>query len=211
MSIAVTAALAGGASMALFADTEKASENTFAAGTLDLKVDGTNTPVKFEISKLKPLDSGNAKKWIIENDGNLPGILGVTVGTVTNNEGTPADFEPTPGTEGELGGQLTVAMWVDADKDGVFEENDYYLIPGATPAVQVYDADTNHTELVYYLANEFGGKAWSKLQTIAGKTSTTAVSAGNFTVDYIFPDGADVNLAQGDSVKFDMTFGLTQE
>lgn len=204
MSIAATAALAGGASMALFSDTEKASENTFAAGTLDLKVDSTNAPASFTISKLKPTASGNAKKWIIENDGNLPGILGVTVGTVTNNEGTPADFEPTPGTEGELGGQLTVAMWVDANKDGTFGENDYYLIPGATPAVQKHDA--THTTPGYYVANDFGGKAWSNLETISG-----GAAAGNFSVDYIFPDGEYVNKAQGDSVKVDMTFGLTQE
>lgn len=209
MSVAATAALAGGASMALFSDTETASNNTFAAGTLDLKVGGDDTPASFTIEGLKPLDTGNAKKWEIENDGNLPGKLGLTVGAVTNTEGTPADFEPTSGTVGELGGQLTVAMWVDADKDGaVFEAGDYYLIPtGTTPSFQAYDA--SHTAPVYYLANDFGGKVWTNLQTISGKI-TTPVSAGNFTVDYIYPDGTSVNLAQGDSVRFDMVFGLTQ-
>ena len=59
-TIFVAVAAVAGATFAVFSDTETSAGNTFAAGSLDLTVDGDNTNVvKFNVSDMRP---GNQPK-----------------------------------------------------------------------------------------------------------------------------------------------------
>lgn len=58
LSIVLVSTVAVGATKAYYDDTETSNGNTFAAGTLDLTVDGNNgtNTVKFTIANMKPGD-----------------------------------------------------------------------------------------------------------------------------------------------------------
>ena len=71
-----------------FNDTETGENNTFTAGTLDLKVDNKDDPniVYITLSNMKPGDDAGYYKWILKNVGTLPGKLSVTFSVITNSE-----------------------------------------------------------------------------------------------------------------------------
>ena len=56
VTIVTVAAIATGATVAYFSDTETSNSNTFAAGTLDLKVDNQDDPniVRVTLNNMKP-------------------------------------------------------------------------------------------------------------------------------------------------------------
>ncbi|MEM0095695.1 MAG: TasA family protein [Candidatus Bathyarchaeia archaeon] len=72
----------------LFSDTETSTGNTFTAGTIDLKVNGTDDPyvVTITLSNMKPGDNTGYYKWILKNVGTLPGRISVTFSAIINNE-----------------------------------------------------------------------------------------------------------------------------
>lgn len=71
--IGVVATIVIGATTAYFSDVEVSEGNTFAAGTLDLSVNGENswTSTIFDISDVKPGDSGTTTIKL-KNEGTLP-------------------------------------------------------------------------------------------------------------------------------------------
>lgn len=71
--IGVASAIAIGGTKAYFSDTETSQGNTLSAGTLNLTVDNEDpwTSVPFQISDIKPGDSGT-KKIKLKNIGSLP-------------------------------------------------------------------------------------------------------------------------------------------
>jgi predicted ribosomally synthesized peptide with SipW-like signal peptide len=72
---------------AYFQDTETSTGNTFAAGTLDLKLDsGDTNVVKFTVTNANPGQSGTGY-WTLNNAGSLGGYLnlsGITVVDIEN-------------------------------------------------------------------------------------------------------------------------------
>lgn len=208
VAIATVAAVAGGATVAYFSDTETSTDNTFAAGTLDLKVDGNDTVTAINLSNKKPGDAAEAAVWLLRNNGSLPGTLSFQTGAVTNTDNTPTDFEAWTGTPlapvqpGELGGKMTIAMWMDKDGDGTYEDGDYYLKNDGTLVDFATDGTIN-----YYTADSLASKTWTTATPVSATTD-----AGKFRVQYDFPNAVDNtdNIAQGDGLKFDLTFGLKQ-
>jgi hypothetical protein len=89
LTIAVVAAIAVGATGALFSDEVTSVGNTFSAGTLELDVQGRNVAVEsFSFPNLKPGDCGGwsgfqcdyeSKRWTVKNTGTLGGTLTVNL------------------------------------------------------------------------------------------------------------------------------------
>ena len=118
MTLVLVVGMVGAGAFAYFSDVETSEDNTFTAGTLDLKVDGNDDPyvVHVELSNLKPGDgsqwggwgSQGALYWTVKNVGSIPGELTITINNVVNYENGQTEPEalvdPTAGTlEGELG------------------------------------------------------------------------------------------------------------
>jgi predicted ribosomally synthesized peptide with SipW-like signal peptide len=116
MVIGLVAALAGAGLYAYFSDTETSSGNTFTAGTLDLKVDGKDdpeVPVYFEVSDVKPGDSGS-KNIVLSNVGSIDGVAYLTFTNVVDSPGTTPEPEPTP-DYGELSENLYIGVIVGGE------------------------------------------------------------------------------------------------
>lgn len=117
------AVVVGAGTFAYFSDTEESTGNYIAAGTLDLKVnDKDNVGTVFEVSNLKPGDSGS-QKFTLKNTGSLGGLLDITV-TMDDQENGQNEPEQqagdTSGDEGEL--CQYVKVWLDVNDDGQFTD-----------------------------------------------------------------------------------------
>jgi predicted ribosomally synthesized peptide with SipW-like signal peptide len=209
MVIALVGALIGGGIFAAFSDTETATDNTFTAGTLNLKVGSADPCTEtISVSTLKPGDTGNAGTWLTRNDGSIAGKLTVAVGTITNNENTRSEVETAAGdttdNPGELGGYLKVAFWMDADKGVTWTSGDYYLKSDGTK-VSWQSGDTTLPSAAYATVDSYASKTWTDAQNVAATTD-----AGNFRVEYDLPS-ATGNTVQSDSCVFTITFTLNQQ
>lgn len=193
MTIAAVVTLSVGATGAYFSDTETSVGNTFAAGTLDLNVDGGNTNVvKFNVSNMAP-DAQPTGSWTLANVGSIGGYLDLENILVSNAENGCNEPETsagdvtcaTPGAGlGELQNVVNLRLYNDVDKDGYWSTGD----------VMIYDGLT-------------GGIASSYNQNIY------IPAGGSVRINAVFDWWATPsdNLAQGDSMTLDMTFELAQK
>ncbi len=215
IGIAVVVALVGTGTWALFSDQETATDNTFTAGTLNLQV-GDNDPCDETIDiggtvPIVPTDSGNAATWLTTNIGTVDGDLSISLGAIVNNENTRSAIETANGdttdgaTTGELGGLLTVAFWMDVDKDDTWSTGDYYL--NSSEAKVVWASGTTLPTAAYDTLDDYDSDDWGEVQTdVAG-----AADMGKFRVEYDWPDGGSTdNAAQSDNSVFTITFDLEQ-
>lgn len=110
--IVIVSSLIGAGVFATFSDTETSSGNVFAAGTLDLKVDGDDDPISayFEVENTAPGASGSAT-INIENAGTIDGTASVIIPdeSVDNEPGNTPEPEPTP-DNGELGANTIITI-----------------------------------------------------------------------------------------------------
>jgi len=208
--IASVATLISSGIVANFSDTESATDNTFTAGTLNLKV-GAADPCTETISvgNLKPTDAGNAATWLAKNTGTIAGNLTVAVGVITNDENTLYEVEADAGdvTEnaGELGVNLTIAFWMDVDKSDAWSSGDYYLKSDETKVVWD-DEDVGLPTAAYATVYSYDSDIWTdtNAQNVAANTD-----AGKFRTEYDLP-GATGNEVQSDDCEFTITFTLNQ-
>ena len=137
MTIAMVGALVGGGVFAYFSDVETSTGNTFTAGTLNLNLtdaseNGTESEtLTWVFSGIAPGATGGGARLTIVNTGSLNGYLdlsGVGVANAENynaltNEAEAADDTDTSDATGvgELGANLLVQIWLDADNDGVVD------------------------------------------------------------------------------------------
>lgn len=176
-----------GATQALFSDEETSSGNTFTAGTLDLTVDGKNgdeVATRYTLTNWKPGDDKNVGQIKIKNSGSVDGKYWIEIKNVVNHENgciEPESDDTTCGdTEGELGSKIS----------GYFQEN---ISPWRhlNPAFSSIDA----------------------AEGVRMETSIGTLAAGEERPFVLYakwlPTGTD-NLAQGDSVSFDIVFHLEQ-
>jgi spore coat-associated protein N len=113
----------GWGTYALFSDTETSSDNTFTAGTLDLKVDGqddTSLPIYFDFGNVQPSDSGS-KVIALSNTGTLDGTAKIHIKDVTNTEGTNPEPETDITEPGDLGAALLITIQYDANGDSNYD------------------------------------------------------------------------------------------
>jgi predicted ribosomally synthesized peptide with SipW-like signal peptide len=111
------ATIAGAGIYAYFNDTETSGENTFQAGTLDLKVGGQDDPnvVYVTIDNIKPGWSGGYS-WALKNVGTLTGYLLVKFYYVDYENGQTepeALVDSTGGDPGEGNGELSSKIWIN--------------------------------------------------------------------------------------------------
>jgi predicted ribosomally synthesized peptide with SipW-like signal peptide len=207
MVIALVCALIGTGIHAYFSDVETSTGNTFTAGTLNLIVGSVDPCTQtITVSNLKPSDTGDAGIWITRNDGSIDGKLTVAVGTITNNENGVQEPETgDTGGPGELGANLKVAFWMDADKSGgTWSSGDYYLKSDGTKE----SWNTGESTLpgaAYATVDSYDSKTWTDVQNVAASTD-----AGNFRIEYDLPSATGNNV-QSDSCVFTITFTLNQQ
>jgi predicted ribosomally synthesized peptide with SipW-like signal peptide len=206
--IAVALLLVATGVYAYLSDTEVASGNTFAGGTLNLQV-GAADPCTSSISvpALIPGAAGTAANWQLQNIGNSPGDLNVSVGTITNNENGVSEVEQADGesagnTVGDLGANLQVAIWVDVDRSGGWTTGDYYMKSDGTKVA--WASGSSLPAAAYDILNNYGGKTWSNVQTNLGNGNI-----GNFNVEYNLPASTN-NVVQSDTSVFNISFVLNQ-
>ncbi len=185
LSIAAALAMISGVAFAYFSDTETSNSNTFAAGTLDLNLDGGNSNVvKFNINNIKPGDTQTGV-WTVHNAGSIPGYLDIHNITQTHNPGTSTEPElavenPDVGTLGSL---LNVTLFVDSNNNGVLDGGETTIYSGL-----LKDMAANYDQ---------------NISLAAGGTNYIGMQVN-------WPSSADDNKGQGDTAQVDMTFELGQ-
>ena len=158
MTIALVAALIGGGVYAWFSDTEQSTNNSIAAGTLDLNVDGGNVAVTtFSETNRAPNDSGSGSTTLA-NVGSLSGELDIATSAVTNTPGGGGtEYE---GGAGELGANTELAAYIDVDQSAAWSAGDIGLKSDGT--TYTYSAATTGTAT--------GGSTTTVVETGAGWT-----------------------------------------
>jgi predicted ribosomally synthesized peptide with SipW-like signal peptide len=189
--VGITSAIAIGATSAYFSDTETSSANTFTAGTLDLAIDGQNgsqVTTKYTLTNWYPGKSSMVGGFTVKNTGTVSGKFWMEIKNVVNNENGVSLVEANAGdtttgaTEGELGQFIS----------GYFQENVgpnwYHLNPSISSLNSIVG-----THLI-----PADGGVLNPGQEIPIVFYTNWV-----------PTATD-NVAQGDSVSFDLVFHLDQ-
>jgi predicted ribosomally synthesized peptide with SipW-like signal peptide len=137
MTIAMVTTIIGGGIYAAFYDIETSSQNAFSAGTLNLSLtdasdDGTESETEtWVFNAMVPGISGGGARLTISNTGSIAGYLDLSNITVTNAENYDANTDEAEATDdadtsdatggGEMGANLLVQIWIDADNDGTVD------------------------------------------------------------------------------------------
>jgi len=203
--VAIVAAVVMGATSAYFSDTETSESNTFAAGTMDLDINGGDTAVTtMTLTDKAPGDSGVETGTALKNSGSLDGELDVAMGAVNNYPCTDgANGGKNDGTEycvadaGALGANTDMAMYVDINKDDDYDD-------GTDIGLKSNGSTYTSGALDYDAMDNYSGEAWDSVVA----TMTTGDEYG-FVIDWQIPTAAG-NEIQGDALKFDITFTLEQ-
>lgn len=185
--IVAVGAIATNATGAYFSDTETSTGNTFAAGTLDLNVDGGNTNVvKFNLANLRPGNQPSGS-YTLANVGSINGFLDLESISVTTSENGILDMEADAGDvttdEGELDDVLNIRLFVDRDGDGWIGGGDTVF----------YNGKVNALPTSFDLNEPINASSSTKIRALFDWWSSPAD-----------------NLAQGDGFSLDMTFELAQ-
>lgn len=192
-SAALGLALVGGGTYAYFSDTE-VTNNTFAAGTLDLAV---NPSVIMDVSNIKPGDI-MVKEFLLENNGTLD-ISKVDLTTVYNVIDVKGD------NTDDFGKHIKVLFLENIDKTGegwliddfndVISETTLYDLQHMTP-----DAVENLQHWITWFFELNGEESGLKAGT-----------SDQMYVAFQFVDnGEDQNEFQGDSLELEWTFTAYQ-
>ena len=185
-----------GATAAYFSDIGTSNGNTFTAGSLDLKVNGTDDNVRlFNLSDVHPeyfVVPGNQPHscYNISNTGTIKGYLNIKDIKVTNVEKGCIGPEIAAGDDaasdiGELGNFLNLKLWVDTNGDGWVSTGENVFFDGKI--------NTLPSSILLNLEIPAGGTA-----KVVGVISDWWSSATD-------------NMAQTDSVTIDLTFTLDQK
>lgn len=202
LGVLLVAALAGAGTFAYFSDTETSEDNSFTAGTLDLVVGG-GASLPFVFENIAPGDSDTDYDGL-KNSGSIAGELDIVMSATNNNDNGQEEPENDQGTDtgnGDLGGQLKMALWLDLDEDGTAESTDIGLKSDGT----TYDPSLG---LDYATVDSYSGKSWNGITTLDPSEGGNADA--NIVINWELPSGTD-NRVMGDSVSYDLTFELEQE
>lgn len=112
--IGVVAATAGAGTWAAFSDVETSTDNTFTAGTLDLKVEGADAITSVSIENVCPGDSEETEVDV-QNYGTISGDLTLNITDVVNDGGVYTEAEGTDNT-GDLGDNLIIVIEHDSEE-----------------------------------------------------------------------------------------------
>lgn len=206
--VAIAGAIVTGVTVSYFSDTETSKDNTFAAGTMDLDINGGDVAVQtMDLSNKAPGDSGAETGTTLKNAGSLDGELDVATGVVTNypctdsaNGGRDDGTESCTADAGTLGANAEMALYLDIDESGAWNLNDIGLKSDETEYT-----NGGSTALDYDTMDNYSSKIWNDVYN--GLMATGAQDG--FVIDWEVPTTAG-NDIQGDALKFDITFTLEQ-
>jgi len=116
-AISITSALAlmGGVTFALFSSTASNAGNTFGAGDMVLKINGSqtaSTPI-FTIANAKPDDVFGPQVIILTNTGSIAATSTTLTGITVTPTGSP-----------NLGDKMTLVLYNDVDNSGTYTGGD---------------------------------------------------------------------------------------
>lgn len=177
---------------ALFSDTETSNSNTFAAGTLDLTIDGNNgtNTVKFNLTNVRPGNQPTGT-FRVKNIGSINGYLDLHNISIISEENSCTEPEVEAGdvtcgtpNQGELDDRLGYTMYIDYGCDGSYSTGDRYIYNG--------------------MANAIGSNYDFNESLTAGQEKCVRTVLNWWS-------GATDNLAQNDSMTVDMTYELGQD
>lgn len=212
--IAVVSVLAIGATRAYFSDIETASGNTFAAGVLNLEL-GAGNPIPFSLSNLIPGQSGTGKVTLTNATGSIDGDLDIKIANFVQYENSltepelhpgygTADYEAGPNA-GELNFFLQIAMFVDVNKDGIFNSGDYQLAyDGQKSAYPGFWGGDFHYSSVSSMT-----PAWDDIMTLTADQSVDLVMMWKFPTESTDANYSQ-NIAMTDGLSFDVQTSLEQ-
>jgi len=115
--LGVIAAIVGSGTLAYFSDTETSTNNVFAAGTIDLQVDGKDDPnvtTYFSVSDVYPPANGSVV-INLTNVGTNAGMADIHIKNVVNGEGSNPVSETDTVQPGDLGKYLNITIVYDGN------------------------------------------------------------------------------------------------
>ena len=217
LSIFASAALVAGATFAFFSDEETSSGNTFAAGSLDLTVEGGTT-----ISETAaPGDEGHVETYTLANSGTVDGVADlhitnvVTAGVSTTEpecvaEGGVWTGECTGNTPvNNIDTQIGVNIGYDRDDSGGVAEDEYLIWtdtatnPGVVDASELTWGNNSDPNNIAATLAQLEDVDFDLGDLLAGDSRTLQLS---FHFD---EDAGDVY--QTDEASFDIRFTLHQD
>lgn len=198
VSIFAVAAIAATATAAYFADTETSTGNTFAAGTLDLKVDNQDDPNIFHmvLNDMKPGDT-ISYYWDWKNSGTITGQPWLEIINLVDSENTLLEPESTLGDDaatGELSQYLMMKLNAPGNTGYVYPNQPACLDSGSKCPLSTWD---DYSQI---------GQAppWEVWQTISGGSTNDPM-----VLEFELPSSVG-NQVQSDSLSFDIVFHLDQ-
>ncbi len=221
--VSMAGAIGIGGTVAYFSDTETSTGNTFTTGTLDLKVNGEDAFIPFEISNMKPGDTLGTATYTIKNNGSLPGVLSYKVTNVTTNENGVIDPEESAGDAenlrldpdgysiaasgyGEFLDQVYIVFWVDdtsGQRPASYDWEDCKFWAGYPNESDYYSLPTD-TDL---MAEE--NIVLNPGEELYMGITVMFISETWPSYSWIL-DGIPNNTAMGDDFQFDIELGLNQ-
>lgn len=204
VTIGVVLASVGGATRALFSDTETSTGNTFSTGTIDISVDGNNPwedSEQYALTDMKPSYTDYIN-LTIKNVGKNPANIWKDLGNIVTSEGTQSEPEcDYYGVDWDADGEKCV------EGDGTeFEgKNDIQYYINYDLRVEVYDESDDMVwwQTIYLDEDEV------TVADVAGMDK--GVYLGMLPVGYTMEvsqsyhmRGDTDNWAQGDEMTFDM-------
>ena len=205
-AISLALALAVGATVSQFEDTETSDGNTFTTGSLDLVL-GESVPLPFAILNAQPGDGGEGKVTLT-NNGSLPGTLNIDIENFVQAENGLNDPELAAG-DYENGGDLWISFevkgYVDVNKDGVFNAGDIQITYNGQQAAYpgFWGGDFHWHGITSNLS------PWNNVLTLAPGQSVDVVLGWRINPVWTYPN-YNQNIIQTDSLGFDVEFTLTQ-
>jgi predicted ribosomally synthesized peptide with SipW-like signal peptide len=122
--IGLVSVAAFSATQAYFSDTETSENNTFTAGTLDLKVDDKDDPLSNVVIEDVYPGWGDYYTWVLKNAGTVDGQPTIEFSAIENYENVCQEPELDAGDndcgnpglgKGELGGKLYITLYWSND------------------------------------------------------------------------------------------------
>ncbi|NTW89293.1 MAG: hypothetical protein HGB37_00030 [Candidatus Moranbacteria bacterium] len=186
--IAAVAAIAGGATYAYFSDKATVTNNTFSAGTLDIRVDGEPSIVGFNVQNAIP-GTVVEKQFTLQNYGQ-PYFSGSS--TVSAKKLLTTAVKKS-GNPGELFNALTVSLYANAGWGGCSNPGVSFV---AGKGCEVYKGPLSGLSGVDILH----ATQWGATPSLAAGSSLT------MTLDAELPEtGGDQSTLQGMLAQFDLS------
>lgn len=201
--LVVILVMGGSSSGAWFNDLESVPNNVFVADHLDLVL-SDHVSLPFSVSNIRPGSSGEGSVTLSTTAGSMPSKINVTVANLQQFENTCLEPEISAGDPcgaGDLGLGLTMAMFLDVNQDGVYNQGDGDI-------ELEYSGNMNTTPgLQFARVTSFNGRSWTALTLNAGDQIDLVVR-WSLPATWSYPKSMEILMT--DSLSFDIDITAQQ-